>query len=319
MNDWHQRPEAWTGDAAIRPEAALLADIEYSLAALAGGDDAALLQPRLQACRAAIHRMLEQGSGALAFASQTLRDLPQQAFYRTFQAWCRWLGMPVSINLRGDTLKEVRDEGVADSLMAPQRGHMTNQELAFHSDRADITCLACWSPAASGGEFRVVSSSWVVGWIADRHPDLLSRLAQPLPHDLRGEGCEDYIQLPILSNSQAGFVFRYIRKFNESVLRHGVQLPADAVSLLDAVDEAVNQPGIAAEVVFDKGVVALCNNHTTLHSRHAFRDDEAHRRCLLRCWLASEHTRPLPQAFLPLFHDVRPGVLRGGVKQAAVA
>jgi hypothetical protein len=316
MNDWHQRPEAWRGGDAVRPEAALLADIEYSLVVLAGGDEDALKQPRLLACRTAIHRMLEQGSGALSFFSPTLRALPQPAFYQTFYDWCRWLGVPVPINLRGDVLKEVQDEGVTDSLTAPQRGHMTNQELAFHSDRADITCLACWSPAASGGEFRLVSSSWVAGWIAEHHPDLSPLLGLPLPHDLRGEGGEHYINLPILSESEAGFVFRYIRKFNESVLRHGLRLPAEAIRLLDAVDAAVSQPGIAAEVVFDKGVVALCNNHTTLHSRNAFHDDAERRRCLLRCWLASEHTRPLPPAFLPLFHDVRPGVLRGGVRAA---
>jgi hypothetical protein len=317
MNDWHRRPAAWTGSDAIRPAAALLADIEYSLAAQADDDEDALRQARMQACRMAMHRMLEQGSGALTFFSPTLQALPQQAFYRTFYGWCRWLGVPVPINQRGDALKEVRDEGKTDSLLAPQRGHMTNQELAFHSDRADITCLACWSPAASGGEFRVISSPWVASWVAEHHPDLAPLLALPLPHDLRDEGDESYIQLPILSESGAGFVFRYIRKFNESVLRHGIRLSAEAVRLLDAVDEAAGQPGIAAEVVFDKGVVALCNNHTTLHSRTAFRDDGERQRCLLRCWLASELTRPLPPAFLPLFHDVRAGVLRGGVRTAA--
>ncbi|ALK32376.1 TauD/TfdA family dioxygenase [Burkholderia plantarii] len=317
MKDWHRRPAAWTGNDGMRLDDELLADLELAIAALARGDAGVLRQPRLQASRRAVHQWLERGGGAFALTSPTLRELPREAFHQVFRDWCEWLGTPVSINLRGDTLKEVRDAGVTDSAMAPQRGHMTNQELAFHSDRADLTCLACWSPAASGGEFRVVSSAWVVQYVAERYPQLLAQLVEPLPHDLRGEGDGDYVLLPILSESAAGFVFRYIRKFNESVVRHGVELPDSTRRLLDAVDEAVEQPGAAAEVVFDKGTVVLCNNHTTLHSRHAFTDDASRQRCLLRCWLASEFTRPLPDAFAPLFHDVRAGRLRGGVRQTA--
>ena len=315
-NDWHKRPATWVGDCPVRPEVGLLEKLEKSIRLLASDTPSVLPQAWWSACRLAVHQALEQGSGALAFSSKTLSDLPQTEFSRVFLAWCRWMGSPVPINLRGDILKEVKDEGVTDSLMTPQRGHMTNEELAFHSDRADITCLACWSPAASGGEFRVVSSAWVLQWIAEHHPELLPQLTLPLPHDLRGEGNVGYTLLPILSESADSFVFRYVRKFNESVLRHGVELPTDVRQLLDVVDEALTQPGAAAEVVFDKGVVAICNNHTTLHSRNAFRDDTIRKRCLLRCWLASEFTRPLPSAFLPLFHDVRPGVLRGGVRPA---
>ena len=64
-------------------------------------------------------------------------------------------------------------------------------------------------------------------------------------------------------------------------------------------------------------MLVAVNNHITLHARTRFDNDETHERCLLRCWLSSEFTRPLPESFLPLFHSVQAGTLRGGVQPEA--
>lgn len=84
--------------------------------------------------------------------------------------------------------------------------------------------------------------------------------------------------------------------------------------MLDGLDEAIERADGYAELDFSKGMLVLVNNHTTLHARTEFSDDERQRRCLLRCWLSSEFTRELPESFLPLFHQVAAGSLRGGIR-----
>ncbi len=192
---------------------------------------------------------------------------------------------------------------------------MTNQELAFHSDRADVTALCCWSPAHKGGEFRLRSSADVVNGLERRFPNLKMLLRKPIPHDLRGEGVNSYCNLPLLWDDGRSFAFRYIRKFNESVVRHGIELPPDVQQLLNAVESEINTPDSYAEINFEKGAIVLINNHTTLHMRTDFENNENTQRCLLRCWLSSEYTRDLPESFRPVFHEIAAGLPRGGVRQ----
>ena len=116
--------------------------------------------------------------------------------------------------------------------------------------------------------------------------------------------------MPLLTETPRTFVLRYIRKFNESVTRHGLSLAPQVRSMLDGLDEAIERADGYAELDFSKGMLVLVNNHTTLHARTEFSDDERQRRCLLRCWLSSEFTRELPESFLPLFHQVAAGSAR---------
>ncbi|VCY94719.1 hypothetical protein BANRA_00005 [Pseudomonas aeruginosa] len=210
----------------------------------------------------------------------------------------------------------MRDLGLRDARDAPQRP-LTSQELAFHSDRADLTVLACWSPARRGGAFRIRSSADVLATLEAANPAWLPLLGQPIPHDLRDEGDADYALVPLLTETPRTFVLRYIRKFNESVTRHGLSLAPQVRSMLDGLDEAIERADGYAELDFSKGMLVLVNNHTTLHARTEFSDDERQRRCLLRCWLSSEFTRELPESFLPLFHQVAAGSLRGGIRPLA--
>lgn len=249
--------------------------------------------------------------------SALLRGLAEDEFQRVFRAFCQWLGRTVAINRNGEYLKEVRDLGLRDARDAPQRGHLTSQELAFHSDRADLTVLACWSPARRGGAFRIRSSADVLATLEAANPAWLPLLGQPIPHDLRDEGDADYALVPLLTETPRTFVLRYIRKFNESVTRHGLSLAPQVRSMLDGLDEAIERADGYAELDFSKGMLVLVNNHTTLHARTEFSDDEGQRRCLLRCWLSSEFTRELPESFLPLFHQVAAGSLRGGIRPLA--
>ncbi|KVT64713.1 clavaminic acid synthetase [Burkholderia ubonensis] len=311
----HRRPPAWSKPDALELPGDLAMSVEVLLDAIARGRDAEFDTYLLDAIRERIHDKLEFESGAIRHQSAVLERLGKDDFHRVFYRFCRYLGLPVAINKSGDVIKEVKDAGHRDSVLAPARGHMTNQELAFHSDRADVTVLACWEPAAEGGEFKVCSSARLVELIEARRPAWLPWLTQPIPHDLRDEGGIDngYCLLPILTETDDSFVVRYIRKFNESVKRHDIALPEPVRAMLDEIDGLLNSDGMFVQFAFEKGALVLTNNHITLHSRNAFVDAPPRQRCLLRCWIASEHTRPLPPAFEPIFHSVAPGVLRGGI------
>lgn len=264
--------------------------------------------------REKIHQELEYGSGVFVHCSEVLKCLDKNKFQEIFNKFSLWLGVPAAINKQGDYIKEVSDTGVKDSLINPQRGHMTNQELAFHSDRADLTILCCWSPAYKGGVFRVRSAIDVVRGLEEKYPEIKTLLRKSIAHDLRGEATLHYCYIPILTTQKNNFVFRYIRKFNDSVIRHGVHLSEEEKKLLDLIDSEINIPSSYAEIRFEKGVIAIVNNHITLHMRTKFENSIDKKRCLFRCWLSSEFTRELPESFMVIFHDIRAGQPRGGIK-----
>lgn len=311
MTTLHCRPAAWRGNSVFRGSAAFGDPLEAVLTCLHAQQPLHVDAPQL---RQRIHEHLEHGSGVLLHDSELLKRLDSKDFHRVFRAFCQWLGQTVAINRTGEYLKEVRNLGLRDSLDAPQRGHLTSQELAFHSDRADLTVLACWSAAKQGGAFRIRSSADVLQALETQNPGWLAQLSQPIAHDLRDEGEADYIQVPLLTETSETFVFRYIRKFNESVVRHGLRLDPQVKEMLDALDAEIESPCGYAELDFAKGHLVVVNNHTTLHARTEFEDGEQQQRCLLRCWLSSEFTRGLPESFRPLFHEVGPGTRRGGIK-----
>jgi len=304
------RPLRWRGNEVFERSQIFQHDTDALISRLAHGEKPSINDSHL---RRQLHQELENGSGVLLINSKVLHLLQKDLFQTTFEAFCLWLGLPVPINIQGQYLKEVRDIGKRDSIDAPQRGHLTSQELAFHSDRADLTVLGCWSPAARGGLFRIRSSVDVVALAEELNKDWLPLLKAPIPHDLRDEGDEKWASIPLLSESENHFVMRYIRKFNDSVIRHGVKQSVTVNKMLDALDEIINRPGEYAEIDFTKGTIVIVNNHITLHARTQFENDMELERCLLRCWLSSEFTRPLPTDFKPLFHNVEAGKSRGGI------
>lgn len=315
----HRRPLAWRGAEAMSLAPELGEALERWIGRLARGEEEATGGVEQAALCLRLHHQLECGSGVLRHDSPCLAGLDGAAFRRVFDRFCADLGRPVPINLQGATTKEVRDAGAVDSPLAPARGHMTNQELAFHSDRADLTVLACWQPAAAGGEFRVASSAALMEDIEREAPEWFDWLRRPIPHDLRDEGAQadqSWCELPLLSDDATAFALRYIRKFNESTARHGVTLASPVRAMLDDIDARLQRPEASVEFAFRRGVIVIVNNHTTLHARTAFTDDPWAPRCLLRCWLSSAYTRALPPSWAPIFHDVRPGAWRGGVLRA---
>lgn len=313
----HPRPLAWSTLEELQISSDLQNDIEFLFQAIEEGRDFEISKTWISNFRLQIHKILELGTGAILHQSSVLSRLDKDKFAFTFGQFCQILGRKMPIDLAGNTMKEVADLGAMDSLTAPARGHMTSQDLSFHSDRADLTALACWNPSNKGGEFKVCSSARLLREIELISPKWIALLKKPIPHDLRNEGQTaeglGYIDLPILTETDDTFILRYIRKFNESIGRLGLTLPNEIRETLDVVDSVLNRPNFAIEQKFSRGMVTIVNNHTTLHGRNSFIDGGGEKRSLIRFWLSSEFTRKLPKSFEPIFHRTDPGAYRGGI------
>lgn len=263
----------------------------------------------------AIHKELEEGTGVIYLPRVNIgASFNKKQRELLFLQFCQFIGTPVPINKAGEIIREVKNQGEKDSIVKPVRGHLTNQELAFHSDRADITIMLCESTAASGGEFKICSSASLY-YKLQEYPDVLGLLAMDIPHDLRDEGAglNDMCYHPIISYKDIFWV-RYIRKFINSSVRHGITIDHKTENALDCVDNIINNKNFYHEILFDPNDIIMFNNHLTLHSRNAFIDSKVQQRCLLRVWLSSEFSRELPESMTPIFHSVKAGSFRGGLK-----
>lgn len=260
-----------------------------------------------------IHQELEEGTGVIFVPDSAFKKLNKTEKKEVFLKFSEFMGQAVPLNKAGELIREVKDTGLKDSVEKPARGHLTDQSLAFHSDRADITAMVCESVPEQGGEFKICSSANLLAALR-AHPEALKVLTSDIPHDLRDEGNSDaeICYHPIISEHPS-FVVRYIRKFVDSIVRHGMTVDPKIAAALHTVDTILNTEGFFEEIHFNPGDFIFFNNHITLHARNAFINSEDKQRCLLRIWIASEFTRPLPDSFKPIFHSVEAGSHRGGV------
>src|SRR5260370_725973 len=99
-----------------------------------------------------------------------------------------YFGSARSQNAQGHLLGHVYDLGKGLSATNPNlRSYTTAERQNFHIDRRDVVGLLCLRRAKSGGLSTIVSSMSVHNAMAERRPDLLDRLYQPVPVDRRGE------------------------------------------------------------------------------------------------------------------------------------
>jgi alpha-ketoglutarate-dependent taurine dioxygenase len=213
---------------------------------------------------------------------------------------CYWLigqllGRPLSQNVQGTLLYDVRDTG--QDVRYGARFSVTNAESSFHTDNsfgagvADYVGLLCIQPAKSGGLSQVVSGYSVHNELLARHRDSLEVLYQPFHIDRRGgvqPGEEPTVQRPVLSWEDGGLVYRYLRYWIESGHdKINQPLSLDQRRALDALDEVANDPSLRAEFALKQGDLFFINNRWILHNRTAFEDhdEKERRRHLVRLWL----------------------------------
>jgi hypothetical protein len=228
------------------------------------------------------------------------------------------LGNARSQNGKGHVLGHVRDLGL-DAHDPNVRIYQTNARQTFHTDSCDIVGLLCLKTAKSGGLSALVSSTTIFNEMRRRRPDLLQLLFQPIATDRRGEvaaGQRPYFEIPVFTWHEGFLTAIYQRQYIDSAQRFpdAPRLTPAHIEALDLFDALANDPQLHMFMAFQPGDVQLVHNHTVLHDRTGFVDwpEPAHRRHLLRLWLAASDARPLPAIFAQRYGSVTVGD-RGGI------
>lgn len=225
-------------------------------------------------------------------------------------------GVPVPQNVNGSKIVEVTDEG-ADIDNPQVRGHKSSQALPFHSDRCDITVLYCVHPARRGGITKIVSGVSALNYVEANYDGAAEDLRIPFPFDQRGEeslGHPPWVELPIFSKPNLPFVIRYNNRFIRDSQRHrsAPRLTSRQKVIIELVERFLGEEAYHLSFEMQPGDMLIVNNHTTLHSRTAFVDGGL-RRKLLRIWISSRFSRPLPKGFESVFGSTLSTAVRGGI------
>jgi TfdA family taurine catabolism dioxygenase TauD len=212
--------------------------------------------------------------------------------------WCfgSLVGTPITQNLGGQRIDEVRNEG-----RATVRGAKTDRELIFHTDFAntapDLFGLLAVRQARSGGESLLVSGPAVYRELAENHPTELTTLCAEFCFDRTGDvGADEdqVVRFPVFDTGEDGLVVRYNRaRIHRGHRVAGQPLTAEQTRALDVLDGLLSHPRFSHRTTLRAGQALFVDNRRHLHSRTAFVDhvEPARHRRLLRVWLTADAKR----------------------------
>lgn len=214
---------------------------------------------------------------------------------------------------------QIQDEGI-DYRVPTSRGHKTNSELNFHSDRSDLNFLLYVRPAQVGGELSVVSFDAATRLLAVRAPDALEVLQRNFPFDLRDERIfhdREWCLHPILWRRGKEMRGHYIRRFILDSQRHATcpRLTEAQHSALSTFEALLDELRVGLTFKPSAGELLVLNNYRVLHARTSFCDSgqSGLGRLALRTWVAPYDSEELPEFMRPISGAVTAGSFRGGV------
>ncbi len=320
--DLAARPDGWT----VPLGPGHIDEMEMALAtALAKhGEDIAAISsptfplPTLGPVLVSLRERLIHGCGFALIRGLPIEGKSQREAAALFFGLGSHLGRARSQNAAGHILGHVRNMGKAGT-DTDVRIYQTNERQTFHTDSADVVALLCIKQSKSGGESLLVSAETIYNEFAQRRPDLLPRLFDPIATDRRGEvpaGMKPYFEIPVFSWFADRLTVLYQRQYIDSAQRFAdaPRLTPDHVAALDLFDELANDPALHLVMRLEPGDMQCVYNHALLHDRRGFEDwpDPKRRRHLLRLWLTVPGDRPLPNAFAQRFGTTTIGD-RGGI------
>lgn len=272
--------------------------------------------PRLGEVFARAQVTLLRGRGFVLLRGLPVSDWPLEDLARAYWGIGRWFGDPVPQNGRGHLLGHIidlrRDGGPG------QRIYQTNRAQPFHSDSCDIVGLLCLRTARIGGESAIASAAAAHNRLLETDPEALAQLREPFycdRYDEIPEGKAPYYEARIMN--------RYGRYLTccgmDPDIRSAQRLPevprltTMQTRALDALQGACRD--VALNMVLQAGDIQLVQNHTVMHARGTFEDDEDpdKRRYLLRLWLSAPNGRPLPEFLGERWGNIQVGTVRGGI------
>lgn len=281
-------------------------------------DGLAALQPLLRR----IQHALENGSGAVLIPRLPIETWTESQCAGVFQCLMKVIGTPVPQTADGRRLFRVQDEGF-DEQDPRARGPSSRKRLSFHTDRCDVIAFLCIRAAAQGGANQLVSSMALYNQLLKERPDLLEQLCRPYMyqrHNVDPGNQHPYYAQPVFSFCNGHFAASLLRVLIERAYADPRIGPMSAPQreALDYLEAVAERPELQAVFRQEPGDIVLLNNYVTLHRRDAFLDDPepAHKRLLLRLWLAVPNSRPLDPSYEAAYGATAAGAVRGGMRAA---
>lgn len=263
---------------------------------------------------------LETKSGVFLFRNFPLiADIEVQK--STYLHFGDCLGQPVSQDRQASKIVDIRktqasfDNAVHYKAKVGgqlSRPYETSVAFSCHADPCDVAGLLCLQSAAEGGETLLVSA--VEAWtrLENTQPDLARVLCEPFPYARPGkEG--SFHAIPVFSWHDGFFKSHVVPEL--ILLSQGKPgiptLTALQKEALNAFVSICRAPDLVYMLTLKPGDLLLVNNHTVLHGRNQFQDNDDPRH-LLRLWLAVSNSRPLDPIHASWFGSSEAGARRGG-------
>ena len=227
------------------------------------------------------------------------------------------LGVPLMQDPAANLITDIRDQSANNA--SSLRIGSTNQAMEFHVDSCDLATVLCRRTALTGGLSRIASTMAIHNRLALERSQWLPLLYQPMPFIVPASQpkCQPaHFMCPVFAVENNVFASRFYRQRTLACVdlpdtpRQSKQLNA----ALDAFHDLACAPEMYLEIDLQPGDLLLMNNHVVCHARTAFIDDPRadYKRHLLRQWLATPHSRPLPSSFLAAYGRVDGATIRGG-------
>lgn len=261
---------------------------------------------------------LEDGVGTLLIRGIDREQYSKRDLAKLLWGMGLYFGEAVSQSIAGERLHEVKDDGY--DLQDPRaRGTNTKAKLPFHNDPCDVAVLMGVSPAKSGGESQIVSSVAIHNAMLENYPTLLALLYEPyysMPLKVFSTQPKLYHK-PIISVEQGGFVCNILRRVidNAQALPNVPKMTAEQIEALNVFEALAQSKALCHTFTLEPGDIWFSNGFVTLHSRTSFEDyeDADKKRLLYRIWLSTQNSRPLPESFRGVYHNIGAGEIRGGI------
>lgn len=236
----------------------------------------------------------------IPIASHSLEEIEKMAW-----ALDTHFGVALSQNCLGHRITRVQEEPLPGGLQTA-RGHKSRQDLAMHTDYAEIFTLLCVRSAKQGGETQFTSTLAVHNEILNTRPDILPILYRGFPHHRRNDQPDNQprvtpYDVPIFSNVNGSVSFcLVIGNILAALHEQGRQLTDKELEALDVLQEVMTR--LQLEFRYEPGEMTVVNNLIVVHSRSEYVDAEEpeKRRLLLRIWLeALRDRRPVVPQICP--------------------
>lgn len=190
------------------------------------------------------------------------------------------------------------------------RGFQTNKALPYHTDGCDIFCLLCLTQGRKGGKTSIVSAVHVFNTILKTRPEVARTLQEPFHFDARGQRPDGKrCQVHPIYSYHAGRLFVLNKEpyiLSAQRFEDVPRLTPKQKEALKVFRELTEQKGMSVELDLEPGDMIVCTNHSLVHGRTAFEDDQAAgtaKRHLLRLWLTSKS--PKARELPPHYADTR--------------